>query len=106
MPKSREAAKTDHTCSFCGQMQRDVPLMIASNTTKACICSWCALGVVEQTFKHGLAMEKQFRTLHQQMAAIQAHEKDTPKIEIAGTVDGKVDKVDLAVAAALKRGIN
>lgn len=96
MPKSREANLEDRSCSFCGQMQKDVPLMVVSNITKATMCSWCALGVVEQTFKHGLDMEKKVRALYAAKLA-----ENEPKIEVTSKMP---DKVDVAVNKALKRG--
>jgi len=92
MPKSREADDSSRTCSFCGQNKEDVPLLVISNVTKAGVCSWCALGVVEQTFKHGLEMEEKLRAMY----------KPKPKIEIV-PAGHKPDKVDLAVAKALKK---
>ena len=96
MPKQRKASKTrEYNCSFCGHHKDDVPLMIASNTTQSCICSWCALGVIEQTFKHGLQMEKKIREHYMPKP------EPSPQIEIASKMP---DKVDIAVAKALKKG--
>ena len=121
MPKSREekgVAKHSKTnCDFCGHHKDDVPLLVVSNNSKVAICSWCALGVIEQTFKHGLNMEKTIRDSianakqHKKVAVTDAandgHEPQPqptpPKIEIvpAGT---KPDKVDAAIGRALSRG--
>jgi formylmethanofuran dehydrogenase subunit B len=98
MPKSRKAEgkeSVNPNCSFCGTHKDDVPLMVSSNVTQSNCCSWCALGMVEQTFKSALTLEKRLR----KMMADQKAELE-PKI----VVDGKMpDKVDVAVEKALKR---
>lgn len=90
MPKPRKADKsTDPNCSFCGTHKDEVPLMVTSNVSRANICSWCALGVVEQTFKYALSIEGQLRELMK-----------PPKIEVV-SADNKPDKVDAAIGRAL-----
>jgi hypothetical protein len=59
MPKPREAALTN--CSFCGQDKDDVPLLVTSTQTKAACCSWCALGITEQTYRHMVEMQEIIR---------------------------------------------
>lgn len=100
MPKSREAKGNNETpCSFCGQAKEQVPLMIASSVTKACVCSWCALGVIEQTFKHAMGMENVIRKM---VGDPSKADPETPKpnIEIvpAGT---KPDALDVQIGKQL-----
>lgn len=112
MVKSREEKGLNkkhnkENCDFCGHHKDDVPLLVVSNNTKVAICSWCALGVVEQTFKHGLTMEKAIRD----SIAMNKKRKNPPtppapppaKLEVV-PAGHKPDKVDIAIGKALKRG--
>lgn len=59
MPKHRPippSAKLN--CSFCGRDKDDVPLLVRSNVTQACVCSVCALAVIEQTYSTMMGMKK------------------------------------------------
>jgi len=98
MPKPREA-KTPPTCSFCGQPKEAVPLLVVSNVTQSAVCTYCAMGVIEQTLRHAMGMEKLLREL----VPPPKPEPDIPKIEIvpSGT---KPDKVDVAIGKALNHG--
>lgn len=96
MPKSREESGLNkdapRNCGFCGHHKDDVPLLVVSSVTKAAVCSFCALGVIEQTFKHGMDMEVKLREL-----------MSPPKIEIV-SADTQPDKVDIAIGKALNHG--
>ena len=88
MPESVNAKKSVK-CSFCGDHKDDVPLLVTSMEQPVSICSWCALGVVNQTFQHMTKIEGMIREL---MAP--------PKIQPvpAGT---QPDKLDAAIGKAL-----
>jgi hypothetical protein len=90
MPKSRKADKPAVAhCSFCGEHKDVVPLIVTSIQTNACICSWCALGVVEQSFKAMIKMEGIIRAAY-----------GKPQIEVVPAGQNP-DKLDVAISKAL-----
>ncbi len=93
MVKSREAIEpTIVNCSFCGHHKNDVPLLVTCK--EAAVCTYCAMGVFEQTMVHAMKMEKKLRILMT---------PPPPKIEIV-PAGNKVDKVDVAIGKALNNG--
>ena len=101
MPKPRKAKPNQSpNCSFCGHHKDDVPLLVTSNVDNAGVCTWCAIGVIEQTMKHAMGMEKELRKIH---ALMQPKAPATPKIEIVGA-GTKPDKLDVAIGKALNGG--
>ena len=97
MPKPRKA-KVTVTCSFCGQHMDTIPLLVVSNVSNAGVCTFCAMGVIEQTLKHSMQMEKVIKELTKP-----PEPPTTPRIEIVpeGT---KPDRVDVAIGKALNNG--
>lgn len=88
MPESRKANKVVR-CSFCNEHKDTVPLLITSISTDSAICSWCALGVVNQTFQHVSKLEHMLRQM-----------MEPPKVEVVHTPP---DALDSAIGKALNK---
>ncbi len=60
--RSKKPGKQPHGshCSFCGNHQKSVPLMIRSANTNANICAFCAMNVVSQTMRHMVSVSSAF----------------------------------------------
>ena len=101
MPISRKANDPQtQNCSFCNAHKDEVPLMITSMQTKALICSWCALGVVNQTFKSMDKLKTAVLLMDERLAQYKKQYGELPKIQIAAA-GHKPDPLDAAVGRAL-----